>query len=237
MPSYNFNPYPYKPPCKVLFGNKVEYCFGSFRHTVGPTIGNIITDAVNGSNVATVVFQIQSGNVPVVGALVTILGAQNTAFAGAVVLNAVLTSVSVVMLTGVCTITFARTAALQATTSDFGQVVIPQPELGETINNGASIPVNMTFQTAENNHATAITAVVKFPVTPWACTVTLQQALDDSDTEYADVATVAIVAGGVVTGGQVTVQITVGRFYRFNVTGLNESSPAIAGTIIAKLLA
>jgi len=67
---------------------------------------------------------------------------------------------------------------------------------------------------------------------PTTVTITLQQAVMDKDSEYSDLVTVASVVGGVLTGGQVTVEKALGRFFRFNASSL--TGPA--STIIAKIL-
>lgn len=234
MPSYNFNPYPYKPTPAQLIAGKPEYVFGSYNDKTGPTIGTVISDAV-ATDVATVVFQILSGNVPVVGAKITIEGAQNTGFSS--VSRATILSVSVVMLTGICTVTFALSASDQPVLPDLGQVVIPQPEISEAVVNGPSVPVAAVFQNAQSNQGRSLTAVVSFPVQPFNVLVTVQSAVIDEDSEYADVATVTSVVAGVVTGGQVTIETVLGRFYRLNVSGVAESSPAPSGVgLIGKFL-
>ena len=233
---YNFNPYPYKPTPKQLIAGKPEYVFGSYNDKTGPTIGTVITDSV-ATDVATVIFQILSGNVPVVGANITILGAQNSAFAGTAVQNATILSVSVVMLTGVCTVTFALSAGDQGVDPDLGQVVIPQPEIADAIQNGASEPVAAVFQNAQSNQGRTLTAVVEFPTVPFNALVTVQGAVNDQDSEYADIATVASVVNGVLSGGQITIETTLDRFYRLNISGVSESSPAPSGVgIIGKFL-
>jgi hypothetical protein len=80
-----------------------------------------------------------------------------------------------------------------------------------------------------------LTAVVSFPSLPTSVIVSLQQAVQDIDSEYATVAAVATVSGGVVTaaGAQITVDPTLGRFFRFsNGTVVGGTLP----TIVAKLL-
>ena len=235
MPAYNLNPLPFKPVPTLLVAGKPEYLFGSFNDRTGPALGTVSTVAASGG-VATVVFQILSGNVPVIGSLVSIVGTATSAGAFNVT-NATVTSVAVVMATGVCTITFALAGSV-STTADYGQVSIPVPEVAETLSNGASIPIAIAFQNAQNNQGRGLTAIVSFPNQPANCTVTLQQAINDTNSEYADVATVATVTAGVLSGGQIVIEEVLGRFYRFNVTGLSESSPPVTlATIIGKILA
>jgi hypothetical protein len=61
----------------------------------------------------------------------------------------------------------------------------------------------------------------------------LQQAVIDLDSEYANVAIVATVAGSTITvGPQVTVDPVLGRFFRVNNSGVSGTLP----TIVTKLL-
>jgi hypothetical protein len=201
-------------------------------------LGNVISNSASGTT-GTLVFQILSGNVPVTGALITVVGCSNSAH-----FNVTNVSVTVVSTTdaGICTVTYAITSTSQASTADSGQVIIPQPEIGELMStlivaydgtNMASIPAVMPYNGVTFNLNQAITAVVSFPVLPTACTVVLQQAVLDIDSEYATVATVATVAGSTVTaGGQITVDPTLGRFFRLYVSGITVGS----GKIVGKLL-
>jgi hypothetical protein len=65
--------------------------------------------------------------------------------------------------------------------------------------------------------------------------VILQQAIKDIDSEYATVATVTTVAGGAVTaaGSQITVDPTLGRFFRLNSSTVTGGTlPTIIGKIM-----
>lgn len=233
---------PFKPPVQLLIPGTPSYLWGSFNARTGPTIGRLISDA-GAATVGTAVFQIQSGNAPAVGSLVTIVGASNNANFN--VTNAVILTAVTNMDTGVCTITFAISSTTQATLADNGIVQIPQPEVGEAVVAGASVPVSASFSTANPDQGKVITAIVSFPSSPAGLSVTsvvLQGADQDIDSEYVNVSgTIASVAGGVVTGGswnsgQGTVstiqqvnQLNF-RFYRFFTTGVTGT-----GTIVAKI--
>ena len=220
---------PFKQPPTLLIAGSPAYLYGSYNDKTGPTLGFVISDSGNGTT-STVVFQIQSGNVPVVGALVTIVGTANSA-GGYNVTNVAISSVTVTEQ-GVCTITFTNTAT-SASAQDFGSVQIPQPEIGEAVTAGSSVPVAMPYNGVNFNLNQAITAVVSFPsfASLTAAIVNIQQAVQDIDSEYADVAVVVTVAAGVITvGPQITVDPTLGRFFRFNTSGVSGT-----GTIVAKL--
>lgn len=227
MPAYQTTPF--KQPPVLLVAGTPQYLYGGYNDKTGPTLGYVISDSGNGTT-STVIFQIQSGNVPVVGALVTIVGTANSAGAYNVT-NASITSVTVTEQ-GVCTIQFAG-GGTSASAQDFGAVQIPQPETSEVIVTGSSVPAAMPYNNTTYNLNQALTAVCSFPSLPTTAVVNLQQAVQDIDSEYSLVAVVATVTGGAVTaaGSQITVDPTLGRFFRFNVSGLTG-----AGTIIAKLL-
>ena len=76
MPAYITSPF--KPSPELLVAGRPSYLWGSYNDRTGPTIGSVISDQVNASNTAAVVFQILSGNIPVVGALATIVGTANS---------------------------------------------------------------------------------------------------------------------------------------------------------------
>ena len=177
MPSYVTSPF--KAPVQLLVPGTPSYVLGSFNNRTGPTTGRLISDA-GVTTTGTAVFQIQSGNAPVAGSLITILGASNSPNFN--VTNAVIISASTNMDTGVCTVTFAITSTNQGTLPDNGLVIIPQPEVGETVVNGASVPVSASFSTANPDQGRVVTAIISFPTIPTTVTgVFLQGADQDID--------------------------------------------------------
>jgi hypothetical protein len=226
---------PFKPMPSVLMSGFPSYLWGKFNDKTSPTLGNVLSDSGNGAT-SSVVVQILSGNVPIVSALskplITIVGSANAAGAYNVT-NAALTSVSASANpdAGIYTFQFLGTGN-SASAQDAGQWIVPQPEVSEVLVAGASVPVAVSFNTATLNQGKTLSAVVAFPTIPTTAVVTLQSADIDLDSEYADIATVASVAGSVVTGGQVSIGTLDARFYRFNTTGITG-----AGTIVAKLAA
>lgn len=223
---------PFRPAPILLVPSTPVYLYGSFNDKTGPTLGYIISDSGNGTT-STVVFQITSGNIPIVSTtsapLITIVGTANSGGSYNVT-NATVLTVAITDQ-GVCTVTFAG-AGSSASTQDAGQVYITQPENSEAIVAGSSVPCAMGYNNIVANMNQAITAVVSFPTLPTAAVINLQQAVQDINSEYSNVAVVATVAGGAVTaaGSQITVDPTLGRFFRFNTSGLTGS-----GQIIAKL--
>jgi hypothetical protein len=231
MPAYQLTPFKKTPT--LMVPGYATYLWGSWNDLTGPTTGNILSDSAV-TTTATVKLQILSGNVPKAGALITVVGAANSVNFN--VTNAAILTVSAATYpdSGIYTVTFAITSTTQGTLADAGQFIIPQPELGEALTAVASMPAVMPYGNSTYNQNQGLTAVVSFPSLPTSVIVYLQQAVQDMDSEYATVATVATVAGGVVTTGpQITVDPTLGRFFRFsNGTVVGGTLP----TIIAKLL-
>jgi hypothetical protein len=229
MPAYIKSPF--KPVPALMVSGTASYLLGSWNDKTGDTLGFVISDSAV-TTTGTLTFQIASGNIPIVGALITVVGTAN-ASGNLNVTNVAIATVSTTA-TGVCTVTYTITSStVAAGTPDAGQVSIPQPEVAEVLANGASFEVAMPFQNAQMNQEKTIVAVVSMPTLPTTATVTLQQAVKNQDSEYGDVATVASVAAGVLTGGQIDIDVMAGRFYRFNVS--NVTGPA--ASIIAKLIA
>lgn len=228
MPAYVNTPFRVSP--KILQPGMPTYLWGHYDHRTTDTTGPVISNSAV-TTTATLTFQIMSGNIPAIGALISVVGAANSANFNAdkVAIISVSTTIS-----GVCTVTYAITSTSQATLPDSGFVVIPQPEIAEALAAGSSERCAMPYGNATFNQNQGLTAVVSFPSLPTSVIVSLQQAVNDIDAEYAMVAVAATVAGGVVTvGGQITVDPTLGRFFRFsNGTVVGGTLP----TVIAKLL-
>lgn len=231
MPSYQTTPFKASPA--LLVAGSPQYVWGSYNDKTGPTFGYVISDSAV-TTTGTVTFRITQGNVPIVGALISVVGTSN-ASGNFNVTNATILTVTTTDA-GICTVTYAITSSSVAVgTADSGQVLVPQTEVGETLANGSSVPVAMPFGNTTYNLNQGLTVVVSFPSFPTTAVVVLQQAVKDIDSEYATVATVATVTGGVVTaaGSQITVDPTLGRFFRFNVSNVTGGTNP---TIIAKLL-
>jgi hypothetical protein len=234
---------PFKASPALLIAGKPEYVFGSWNDKTGPTMGYVKSNSVAGSpgTIGTLIFTIMSGNVPAQGSLITVIGCSNSGNFN--VTNATILSVSCTDA-GVCTVTYAiSSTSHQANTADGGQVIIPQPEVGDLLSslvtaydstNIASVPVAMPYQNVTANLNQALTVVVSFPVIAGVtATVVLQQAVQDLDSEYATVATVATVSGGSLSGNeQITVDPTLGRFFRLYIS----QPTAASGTIVGKIL-
>ena len=229
MPSYIASPF--KPSPILMVPGMPSYLLGSFNDKTSDTRGPVLTDEGNGTT-STVVFQILDGNIPLVGALVYIQGSANASgdynADGATILTVSTTAA------GVCTITFAGSGD-SSSAADTGMVIIPQPEIGENLVEGASIPCAMPYNNVVANLNQALTAVISCPSlsgSPAAsATVYLQQAVKDMDSEYQDVALIATISGGEISGSpQATVDPTLGRFFRFYVDDVEGT-----GTIVAKL--
>ena len=222
---------PFKQSPALLISGRPQYLYGSYNDRTSPTFGYVISDSAVGTT-GTVVFQIKDGNAPFVGALITVRGTANSG-GNFNTTNATIITADTDMNTGISTVTYAISSTAQASLADSGQVEIPQPEVGETLANGSSVPCAVSFSTANPDQKRGITAVVSFPALPTTALVVLQQAVQDIDSEYQTINTIATVAGGAVTTGpQVTIDPVLGRFFRLNTSSV--TGPA--ATIVGKLL-
>jgi hypothetical protein len=229
MPSYQLTPFKATP--KLLTPGIPAFFWGSFNDKTGPTTGNIVSISANGTSLLYVV-RIMSGNIPIAGSLFTVVG---TASATYDLTNSVITAVSSPANPdeGIYTISVASLASFSSI-QDSGQFMIPQPEVGEALAAGASAPLVMPYNIMNANLNQAVTVVASFPSLPTSVVLSLQQALQDLDSEYATVAVIATVAGGAVTTGpQITVDPTLGRFFRvLNGTVIGGTLP----TVICKIM-
>ncbi len=200
MPFYQTTPY--KPAPKLLVQGTPEYMFGSYNQDYGPTLGTVLTNSATGTT-ATVTLQVQSGNIPAVNGLITIVGTANSAGIFNVT-NALVLTVSAAANPdfGVFTVTFTIGSTSQATTADYGQVYVTQPELGDQLTSAlitsgvASIPV-CSAVAGPDNTGKSLSVTVKLPANTAAYPSTLsslsgylQGSNTDFDSDYNDIAEV-----------------------------------------------
>lgn len=249
MPTYQTTPFKASPVLAVA--GTPTYLFGSYNDKTGPTLGFVISDSAV-TTTGTLTFQITSGNIPIVGALITVVGTAN-ATGNFNVTNAVILTVSTTDA-GVCTVTYAITSSSVAVgTADAGQVSVPQTEVGETIANGtatASVPVATPYNNPEMQEGKSLSATITFPNTGNLSSVTavLQGADIDLDSEYRTVHTFTAVGAannkynfqsgedvqapsatpGTITSNPGGVNVPNYRFWRFNLTAVTGTGPVIA---------
>lgn len=231
MPSYNASPFAAVP--EKLIPGKPAYLFGSWPSTTARTQG-VINKVALATNVATVTVVINSGNVPAVGSLITITGVPNNSGAFNVT-NIALTGVTIAA-DGTGTLTFALTHADVVAAAGAGNFIVPQPEVGEIVADGASVPVGLPYSVPfdAGQGVEAVQCEVNFaPITGLACVVALQGAMTNTPATVWQVviANVVTVAAGVATYG--TTQAS-GKwnFLRYSISGTTNASSA---KIIAKL--
>ena len=250
MPFYILSPF--KPSPQLITPGSPAYLLGKYLEKTSPTSGNVISNSAAGTT-ATVTLQILSGYVPTVDALITIVGCANNAVFNATNTPILSVSAAAVPDAGIYTVTFTVASTTQATTSDAGQFLIPQIEVGESITIGLAQSSAPVVAPVWNVSGKSLSATVKLPATTTAnpstltgVTVLLQGANLDLDNEYNTIATVAssLAAGSTVDwqsgqGDTATGTLATGsvnflnfRFYRFQVTTAGSGT----GPIIAKLL-
>ena len=223
MTAYANNPF---QTAVFLQKGVASYLFGSYNYKQGPTkmrVSNIVGDGTH----ATLTVQIYSGEIPIVGALVSVKQTQTSS--GAFNVNrAALTGVTIAS-TGAGTITFLSATSV-STTPDTGEAVAEVPEIGEAIVAQASIPCCIAAPDGDSQFT--VPFAVTFPTLPTAVTVGLQAALHNVDAEFTTILpTAAVVAASSQTVGPfgyVTLQR--GYFYRFIVSGLTGT-----GLLVAKI--
>ena len=178
------------------------------------------------SNVATLTVQVVEGNTPAVGDLVTVTGTSST---GGIfnVTNVALTGVSITASTGAGTITFALTHADVTGAADSGDAYTPVPEVSEALGNNASQAFGVPEVSGANQNGLTITWSTVFPTNPTACSMSLQGALYDVDSQYATLDTSTSLTGEV---RQYT--LTRFRFLRLKASGVTGSSPKVVAKIM-----
>ncbi len=230
---------PFKPVPKLGVAGTPEYLLGSYNDKTGPTLGYVISNSA-ATTTGTLVFRIVSGNVPVTGSPITVVGCQNSAN-----FNVTNASVTVVSTTdaGICTVTYTISSTTQASTADSGQVIIPQPEVGESVTSFpyASVPLARPFNNPNIQEGQSLTAWLNLGAGLSAVVATLQGADFDIDSEYVNIHTFGTsgltsfqtgqdtpaVAGNANPGG---VNVLNYRFYRFNL-----ASGSGTGLVIGKI--
>ena len=248
-----YNKSPFKPVPTLLVQGRPEYVFGSWQDRTGPTLGNVISNSAV-TTTGTLSFNVISGNVPAVGSLITVVGTANSAG----VFNVTNAQILTVTTTAadVATVTYAIASTTQATLQDGGQVIIPQPELGDNVTTFpiSSVPVACPASPG-NQSGKSLSATAKLPAQQLgvassltAVTVVIQGANFDEDAQYNTIGT--LTAAGTSVGGpnvydwqsgqgntgtgtlaSGSVNLPNFRFYRLQVVGATGSGPVI-GTIM-----
>lgn len=239
---------PFKPAPILAVAGQPTYLLGSYNDKTGPTLGYVVSNSAS-TTTATLVFNIASGNVPVNGSLITVVGTANSAG----VFNVTNVAITVVSTTaaGLCTVTYTIASTTQASTPDGGQVIIPQPEVGETVSGSsyASVPVAIPFNNPVMQEGKSLTATLSLPNsgTLSGITAVLQGADFDVDSEYKTIHTFAAVTGantsetfqtgtdtvapsatpGTITANPGGANIVNYRFFRFKFTAITGSGPAV----------
>ena len=252
MPYYITSPF--KPTPQLMVPGTPAYLLGKFNDKTSPTLGSVLSDSASGTT-STVTVKILSGNIPVVDSLISIVGSTNSG-GGFNVVNAPITAVSSPANPdeGIYVIQFTNSSLTQTTTSDTGQFIVPQPEVGESLTvTGAAQSSAPVVAPVWNVSGKSLSATIKLPAstttnpsTLTGVTVLLQGANFDLDSEYNTIATVATgVAAGSTTdwqsgqGDTATGTLAAGsvnflnfRFYRFQIGTAGSGT----GPIIGKLL-
>jgi hypothetical protein len=241
MPNYVSSPFKATP--KLLTPNTPTYVWGSFNDLTGPTQGVVLQSLGIGAT-AELVVKILSGNIPVVGSLISVVGV--SANASFNVTNAALTAVDRYPHgnepdNGIYALAYAATVT-SPIQSDSGQFLVPQPEVGELVSGtGASVPVAVN---AWNVSGKSLSVTLTLGTGLSGVTAVLQGANRDIDAEYNTIGTIGSGLGVGTTdwqsgqGDTATGTLAAGsvnfpnfRFYRLNLTAVTGS-----GLVIAKIM-
>jgi hypothetical protein len=217
MPPYMTQP-PQLQPRRGITAGLPAYSWGSFPLGQQPA-RMYITSVAIASNVVTLGVKMVEGNIPAVGANVTVTG---TVAGGAAVnvASAALTAVTITPATGVGTITYAATAANLSTTADGGQVLQIMSDVGET----TSVAKGQQFSI---DPAGGYGFTLAWLSTAATIALQLEGAIDDIDAQYQIIGTSQTTLSGSVVA-QVPNNV---RFVRVNTTAFTGGP----GTLWAKL--
>jgi len=226
MPAYVNSPF--QAPQLVQKGVPA-YLIGSFSQQIGNTRLALKSNAI-ASNVATVVGYYLGGPLPAVGSLISISGSANSSGAFNVSRVAVV-SASLDASTNLLTVTFALTAANQASTADVGNAIVEPAETGETVS-GTFTSQACCIQAPEGDSQFTVPVAVTGAAGITAMTATLQVAIRNIDSEYTNTTIVVTKTGASTYTAGPVVQATLqrGYFYRVAITSVTGS-----GAVIAKI--
>jgi hypothetical protein len=192
MPAYLNGPF--NPPVTTVQRGKVAYSIGGFNDLAGRCVMQVTADSI-AANVASLNVTVLAGDPPAVGSTAFIQGTANSAGAFNSSAGVVITGSTFTGATG--TITFALTAANQASTVDHGQVIVDAPETSESVNvNFAGKQFGIPQASTGRGNGDVISWSYGFPGTaPATVTVALQGADVDVDSQYTSIDTGTLVAG------------------------------------------
>lgn len=227
MPTYVNSPF-VKP--KIAQKGVPIFLFGSYNYKQANT-SMLVSKVALTSNVATLTVQIVGGEVPIVGALISVQQTQSTSGLFNVA-RSPLTNVTIDASTGAGTVSFALTHADVTLAADTGSAVVEVPEIGETP--AAVKSAACYIQPNVDGGEMTVTTSVTFSTLPTAITLTLQKAVRDVDSEYTNITgAAAVVAASAYTTGPVAEFTLKGSgFFRFIGSGLTIGSGA---GMVAKL--
>jgi hypothetical protein len=232
MPTYNASPFA-APPQKLIPG-QVAYLYGKWAQDTSPT-KLLITAVASSTTVLTYYVTIVEGSIPVAPyGVFTAYGLATDAQFNVTNATVTASSVSITASSGIGTLTVTGSGyTAYSKTADGGEGIIPQPEIGDTVANGQSVPVGLPYAVPwdAGQGVDALECEVNFPTVPTACVVALQVAMTNtSATQWQTaIANVVTVSGGVATYGT-TQWSGKAQFARYSISGTSGT-----GTIVAKL--
>lgn len=222
-PAYQASPFQQR---SALLPGVPSYSWGSQNDRTPPSRFSIQSVAISG-DVATLAVKLLEGLIPIVGALISVLGTESVAGLFNVT-NVALASVSINSTTGVGTLTFALTGTNLSTTADSGSALVPQPIVGEALVTGPTAGQQFAIQSQSGgNKQHGLSWFTQFTGSPSTVAMELQVADFDRDADYTTVDESTNTAGETRSVGNITA-----NFVRIRQTSTGGTSPTVAAGII-----
>jgi hypothetical protein len=227
LTAYSSSPF---TPVVALIPGSIRFSYGKRNDRTPPTRMSIQSVAIT-SNVATLAVTIIDGAIPIVGALASIQGTQTATSGGGSnfnLTNVSITGVSISTTTGIGTITFALTSTNIATTTDGGQVVVPQTIIKDTLPGTAAAGQQFAIQSmTAGNKQHGLSWFTQYTGSPASVTAQLQIADIDEDANYTTIDTSTATSGETRSVGNVTA-----NFVRIRMASTGGTSPTCAAGVV-----
>ena len=232
MPAWTNDP---SQAIQELLPGVPAYVAGS-KNQSKPNSRLIVSNSVLTTNVVTLTVKVVEGDVPAVGSLIYVSGTQNGSGAMNTSVGIALSAVSIDSVTGLGTVSYPLTHANIGTAADQGVATVAVPELAEAlVFNQAYAAVAIPRPLGPPR---PITVNVQYPSAPGAAAWSVQGAINNVNSEFADLFSGTAAGTGSDSGAPssvTTAEFFPGsfNFIRFKDTG---SSGGSNPTVIVKFL-
>jgi len=235
MPAYISSPFAQRVS---LLPGQVGYSLGKLD-THNPGARMSIQNVAITSNVATLYVTLLEGYIPIVGALISVMGTQTVTSGGAPnfnVTNIALSAVTIDSTTGIGTVTFALTSNNITKIADSGMALVPTPEIGDTLTAASAIQTGQQFALPKTTSADAQAKNIQwsysFPSAPASASIQLMGSMLDILTEYS---VIDAVSTGIVAAGGESRTINSPENWNFLLIQVTVASGGTLPTVLAKI--